>query len=85
MQSPIERRQPADAVEAKGLEQAAQDAADSAMDTARANIEDSTRTEREAFDAARESGESVIEAAGDAENAVLAIPNEEDAKKKVMP
>jgi hypothetical protein len=78
-------RAAADAVEAKGLEQAAQDEAASVVDTARANVEDSTRTEREAYDAARESGGTVIEAAGDAENAVLAIPNEEDAKKKVMP
>ena len=72
-------------VDAKGLADAARDAADSAVDTARANVEESERTFQETYDAARKSGEGVVEAAGDAENAVLAIPDEKEAKKKAMP
>jgi hypothetical protein len=78
-------RDAADAVDREGVVDAARNAAGSAADTARAKVEESARTEQEAYDAARKSGEGVVEAAGDAENAVLAIPDEKDAKKKTIP
>jgi hypothetical protein len=39
----------------------------------------------QAYEAEREGGEGVVEAAGDAENEVLAIPDEKDAEKKATP
>jgi hypothetical protein len=74
-----------DAVDSEGIAGAARNAADSAAETARANVEESARTELETYHAARKSGEGVVEAAGDAENAVLAIPDEKDAKKQAVP
>jgi hypothetical protein len=75
----------AEAIDQKGIAGAAGQAADDVADTARANVEESTRTAEETYDAARKSGEGVVDAAGDAENAVLAIPDEKEAKQKGTP
>lgn len=61
----------------EGVAAEATDAVEKAAKGLEENIEKSNRVYEETYDEARERGEDAIDAAGDAYNAVLEIPEEE--------
>ena len=73
-------RDAAEAVDARGAVGAAEAGVDAAADETLRNLDTTTKAGEEAYDEARKRGEKRIEAAGEAYDAALEVPEEKQAE-----